>query len=78
MPELDENVSSSSCSEDGDIFNLADDEGWEDLEPDVEAVSVQCLICSICFNSIKSMLEHSNNVHELDLPLTQKTLREHT
>lgn len=68
---------SANSSEDGDILDLADDEGWEDLEPDLETVKVRCLICATMFagaSSVMESLEHCGDVHELDLVKIQKTL----
>jgi len=65
---------SASSSEDGDILDLADDEGWEDLEPDIETVKVRCLLCTMVFGGILSVLEHSKTDHGLDLVKIQKTL----
>ncbi len=65
---------SASSSEDGNVLDLADDEGWEDLEPDIETVKVRCLLCAMDFDGIPSVLEHSKAAHSLDLVKVQKTL----
>lgn len=65
---------SASSSEDGDILDLADDEGWDDLEPDIEAVKVRCLLCALDFEEVSSVLEHGKTQHSFDLVKVQKTL----
>ncbi len=65
---------SASSSEDGDILDLAEDEGWEDLEPDTETVKVRCLLCSLDFDKVSSVLEHGKTQHSFDLVKVQKTL----
>ena len=67
----------SGSSEDGDVLDLADDEGWEDLEPDVETVKVVCLICDVVFEGSQSMLEHCKDNHQLDIVSIRKDLGEH-
>ena len=67
----------SGSSEDGDVLDLAEDEGWEDLEPDVETVMVVCLICDVVFEGSQSMLEHCKGKHELDIVSIRKDLGEH-
>lgn len=65
---------SASSSEDGDTLDLTNDEGWEDLEPDIESVKVRCLMCTMDFGGVSSVLEHSKAEHSLDLVKVQKTL----
>ena len=67
----------SGSSEDGDVLDLADDEGWEDLEPDVETVKVVCLLCDVVFEGAQSMLEHCKDNHQLDIVSIRKDLGEH-
>ena len=64
-------------SADGDLFDLADDEGWEDLEPDVEKVQLCCLLCGSTFEDAKIFLSHCKQSHELDIVKVQKDLGVH-
>jgi hypothetical protein len=43
-----------------------DSEGWEDRSPDVEAVTMQCLLCHRRFPQTAEMLNHCTLVHEFD------------
>ena len=70
-------MSVSAGSEDGDVLDLADDEGWDDLEPDVEIVKVFCLVCDVVFDGAQSMLEHCKRNHQLDIVSVRKDLGEH-
>ena len=70
-------MTASASSEDGDVLDLADDEGWDDLEPDVEIVKVFCLVCDVIFDGAQSMLEHCKKNHQLDIVSIQKDLGEH-
>ena len=73
----DREMTASGSSEDGDVLDLADDEGWEDLEPDVETVKVVCLMCDVIFEGAQSMLEHCKDTHRLDIVSIRKDLGEH-
>lgn len=64
----------SDSSEDADILDLKDDEGWEDLEPDIEKIEVFCLGCAQTFPDAKSMLPHCRDAHNIDIVNIQKTL----
>ena len=66
----------SASSEDGDVLDLADDEGWNDLEPDVETIKVFCLVCDMIFDCAQTMLEHCKNNHQLDIVSIRKDLGE--
>ena len=72
--EDDREAASSDSSEEADILDLEDDEGWEDQEPDVEKIEVLCLGCSQIFPDVKSMLSHCRDTHNLDIVKVQKTL----
>ncbi len=72
--EDDREAASSDSSEEADILDLEDDEGWEDQEPDVEKIEVLCLGCSQRFPDVKSMLSHCRDTHNLDIVKVQKTL----
>ena len=43
-----------------------DDEGWEDLEPDVEKVLVQSLFDEKTFPDVPSMLHYCLEIYEFD------------
>lgn len=58
--------SASSDSEDSDILNLENDEGWEDAEPDEDETVVVSLIGDGVFPNVRSMLRHCKDVHSLD------------
>ena len=64
----------SDCSEQADILDLKDDEGWEDLESDVEKIEVLCLSCPQMFPDAQSMLPHCRDTHNIDIVKVQKTL----
>lgn len=64
---------SSGSSENSDILDLKDDEGWEDAEPDVEETRFVSLSDSEQFPDIESMLKHCKDKHNLDfLEIRQK------
>lgn len=72
--EADPEAASSDSSEEADILNLDDDEGWEDQEPDVEKIEVLCLGCPQTFPNAQSMLPHCRDTHNIDVVNVQKTL----
>lgn len=74
ITEADWEGAPSDNSEEADILDLKDDEGWEDQEPDVEKIEVLCLGCSQIFPDAQSMLLHSRDTHNIDLVKVQKTL----
>ena len=43
-----------------------DSPGWEDMEPDTENLSVQCLLCPDLATSATLMLEHCKTTHNFD------------
>ena len=65
---------SSGGSEEADILDLKDDEGWEDQEPDVEKIEVICLGCPQTFPDAQSMLSHCRDTHKVDIIEVQRTL----
>lgn len=67
-------VAPSDSSEEANILDLKDDEGWEDQEPDVEKIEVLCLGCSQTFPDAKFMLPHCRDTHNIDIVKVQKTL----
>ncbi len=60
-------------SENGGLDIRPDSPGWEDVEADTEAVSVQCLLCAENFSSPQVMLEHCESKHSFDFVATVKT-----
>ena len=74
MVQTDLERALSDSSEDADILDLEDDEGWEDQEPDMEKVEVFCLGCPRTFKDVKSMLPHCRDTHNIDIVKVQKTL----
>lgn len=65
---------SSSDSESHDILDLEDDEGWEDLEPDVEKIKIVSLFGEDKFDDVQTMLQHCKDNHQFDLVKIQKEL----
>ena len=74
ITEADREAAPSDSSEEADILDLKDDEGWEDQEPDVEKMEVFCLGCSQTFPDAQSMLPHCRDTHSIDIVKVQKTL----
>ena len=72
--EADQRLMPSESSEEVDILDLQDDEGWEDQEPDVEKIEVLCLSCPQTFPDAQSMLSHCRDLHKIDIVKVQKTL----
>ena len=70
----DQEEAPSDSSEEADILDLKDDEGWEDKEPDVEKIEVFCLGCPQTFPDVQSMLPHCRDTHKIDIVEVQKTL----
>ena len=61
------NTEMDSDSTTSDPLDLRDDEGWEDVEPDVEAEQVVCLFCSDVYPQVRLMNRHCKENHEFDL-----------
>lgn len=72
--EADQEAASPNSSEEDDILDLNDDDGWEDQEPDVEKIEIYCLGCSQTFPDTQSMLPHCRDTHNIDIVKVQKTL----
>ena len=66
---------STEGSEDVDVLDLADDEGWDDVEPDIEVLEFKCLLCDQIYNETKSLLEHLQSTHHFNLLDIQERLR---
>jgi hypothetical protein len=73
----DQATANFDSSEEGDVLDLAEDEGWDDLEPDVEPVEMVCLMCDALFDSTQQMLLHCKDRHDLDIVSIRKDLGEH-
>ncbi|KAL9129321.1 MAG: hypothetical protein Q9217_002192 [Psora testacea] len=67
-----ESSSEDEEDEEADILDLESDEGWDDVEPDVEQLEVQCLFDNRVFANVASMLQHCKDDHHFDLALLQK------
>ena len=61
--EMSESDSESNTS---DLLDLTKDEGWEDVEPDLEKVTVQSLFDDKIFTDVRSMLEHCKQTFNFD------------
>lgn len=72
--EVDPEGAPSDSSEEVDILDLKDDEGWEDQEPDLEKIEVICLGCPQTFSDAQSMLPHCRDTHNVDIVKVQKRL----
>lgn len=75
IPDL--SAANFDSSEEGDVLDLADDEGWDDLEPDLEPVEMVCLMCDALFDNAQRMLQHCKDNHDLDIVSIRKDLGEH-
>ena len=65
-----DSASMSSCSESLDL----EDDGWEDVEPDVENSQVVDLFGHDVFDDVDAMLENCKISHDFDLPKVRKQL----
>ncbi|KAK4696738.1 hypothetical protein P7C71_g1240, partial [Lecanoromycetidae sp. Uapishka_2] len=74
-PQRDKDASQSESSEAEDVLDSADDDGWQDIEPDVEVIEITCLMCDIMFEGVESMLQHCKDIHELDFVQVHSDLR---
>ncbi|KAK0103554.1 hypothetical protein ONS95_005571 [Cadophora gregata] len=64
---------SSGSSENSDVLDLKNDEGWEDAEPDQEEFQFISLLDDEVFTDIHSMLKHCKEKHNFDfLEVRQK------
>lgn len=48
-----------------------DSEGWNDVEDDVEDVSIKCLLCDATFPGAKPMVQHCKEKHHFDFVAVQ-------
>ena len=65
---------SFSETSDGDIPELAEDDGWEDLEPDVETFRLRCLVCDEVLGDGAAFRYHCEFLHGLDIVKVQQDL----
>ena len=49
-----------------------DSPGWEDVEDDVEPLSLTCLLCSKIVDQPRSLVDHLQTEHEFDLDSIRK------
>lgn len=59
-------AASSGSSENSDILDLKDDEGWEDAEPDEEDIQFISLLDDEVFKDIQTMLTHCKEKYDFD------------
>ena len=78
MSILDHDSSYSDFSEENDVIDMTDEEGWQDIEPDVEVVKMKCLKCSTVFEAVDKMLVHCKKTHDLDLEDLKRKMSEQT
>jgi protein arginine N-methyltransferase 3 len=57
-----------------DILDLANDEGWEDIEPENDSQPVVGLFSADVYPDVRSMLKESRERYNFDLVKVQKTL----
>lgn len=67
VADMTESVISSGTSSIADNSDLEDDEGWKDVEPDVEVEKFVSLLDGQVFTSLAKMLEHCKHQYGLDL-----------
>ena len=68
-PMMHSNESEPALSDSGSaaLLDLQDDEGWEDAEPEEEAVTLTCLFGQSQFSDVRSLLQHCRDKHDFDL-----------
>lgn len=62
-----QDVDSDSESSSSDVLDLKNEEGWEDMEDDTEAITVVSLFDDRTFTSAKEMLQHCKDKHGFDI-----------
>ena len=63
----DQSEPALSDSESAGLLDLQDDEGWEDAEPEEEAITITCLFGQAQFSDVRSLLQHCRDKHNFDL-----------
>jgi len=66
ITEAEKYPASSGSSENSDILDLKNDEGWEDAEPDQEEFQFISLLDDEVFTDIHTMLKHCKEKHNFD------------
>lgn len=66
----------SSDNEQADVLNTEDDEGWEDLEADLEKVKIVSLLDDEVFDDVASMLLHCKAKHSFEFLKLQRQFSE--
>lgn len=69
-----EGTNIDSTDESLSILDVEEDEGWEDLEPDVEEVIVQSLLDNKTFPDAQSMLQYCLDTFDFDFLKIRKEL----
>lgn len=65
---------SSSASDNDEQISTDEGRQWEDVEPDVEQISVISLFSESKFPDVSSMLQHCKDEHDFDLVTVKKQL----
>ena len=66
--------SSDQESEISDILDLKNDEGWEDVEPDVESLAFVSFFDSEIFTDLSSLLDYMREKWDFDLRRVRREL----
>lgn len=70
-------ANSDSDSSMTDSLDNRNDEGWEDVEPDEEALTIVSLFDEKTFPNIIDMLQHCKDKYSFDIRAIHKDLRKH-
>jgi protein arginine N-methyltransferase 3 len=62
----DDDLSSNSSSDGSDVFNTKAEEGWEDVEPDVEEEQIVSLLDGETFPTVQAMLAYCKDKYNFD------------
>lgn len=57
---------SGESSIDGPL-DVQNDDGWQDVEPDIEISHILCLFCPNQHDGVSSFLSHCRQAHDFDL-----------
>ena len=74
LPYSQMSPGTSSSSDSHDILDLEDDEGWDDVEPDIEEVKIVSLFSDEEFDNAQTMLQHCKDYHGFDVISIRKEL----
>ncbi len=75
IPAAEKRQSWSGSSENSDVLDLKDDEGWEDAEPDEEETQFISLLDDEVFMDIHQMLRHCKEKYNFDFLLIRQKLK---